>query len=86
MSIKEFGDLVNVVSPVHIKPGSHMQHIVDKFYKLDGDADDLKMFGSAIMYAGVKLLPAYGGTGFNEKTRVFTDYSARLFFMEAENI
>ena len=86
VSIKEFGDLVNVVSPVHIKPGSHMQHLVDKFYKLDGDADDLKMFGSAIMYAGVKLLPAYGGTGFNEKTRVFTDYSARLFFMEAENI
>ena len=86
VNIKEFGDLVNTVSPIHIKPGSAMQNLVAKYYKLDGDADSLKMFGSAIMNAGVKLMPAYGGTGFNEKTRVFSDYKARLYFMEAENI
>lgn len=86
VNIKEFGDLVNTVSPIHIKPGSAMQNLVAKYYKLDGDADSLKMFGCAIMNAGVKLMPAYGGTGFNEKTRVFSDYKARLYFMEAENI
>ena len=86
VSIKEFGDLVNVVSPIHIRPNSHVQNIVDKFYKLEGDSDALKMFGSAIMNAGVKLLPAYSGTGFNEKTRVFSDFSARLYFMEAEKL
>ena len=44
------------------------------------------MFGSAIMNAGVKLLPAYAGTGFNDKTRVFSDYSARVYYMEEEVI
>ena len=86
VNIKEFGDLVNVVSPIHIKPGSATQHIISKHYKLDGEKEDLKMFGSAIMSAGVKLSPAYAGTGFNDKTRVFTDFSARVYFMDAEEI
>ena len=86
VNIKEFGDLVNVVSPIHIKPGSATQHIISKHYKLDGEKEDLKMFGSAIMSAGVKLSPAYAGTGFNDKTRVFTDFSARVYFMDAEEV
>ncbi len=86
VNIKEFGDLVNMVSPIHIKPGSATQHIISKHYKLSGEKEDLKMFGSAIMNAGVKLSPAYAATGFNDKTRVFTDFSARLYFMEAEEI
>ena len=86
VNIKDFGDLVNTASPIHIKHGSMTQDIISKYYKLGGDADDLRMFGSAIMNAGVKLLPAYAGTGFNDKTRVFTDYAARLYFMEQEEI
>ncbi len=86
VNIKTFGDLVNTASPVHIKPGSLMQETVSRVYKLDGEKEDMKLFGSAIMNAGVKLLPSFAGTGFNDKTRVFPDYSARLFFMEEEDI
>ena len=86
VNIKEFGDLVNTVSPVHIKPGSVAQDILSKVYKLGGDYDSLNMFGSAIMGAGVKLLPAYAGTGFNDKTRVFADFAARVYYMEAIDI
>ena len=84
VNIKQFGDLVNLVSPVHIKPGSLTQDIISKHYKLDGDKLEYKMFGSAIMNAGVKLQQAYAGTGFNDKTRVFSDYSARVYYMEEE--
>ena len=38
------------------------------------------------MGAGVKLLPAYAGTGFNDKTRVFADFAARVYYMEAIDI
>lgn len=86
VNIKDFGDLVNVVSPVHIRPGSAMQEVLSRVYKLGGDNDSLNMFGSAIMEAGVKLLPAYAGTGFNDKTRVFPDFAARVYYMEAEDI
>ena len=36
-----------------------------------------------MMNAGVKLAPAFAGTGFNEKTRVFSDFASRLYFIEA---
>ncbi len=86
VNIKEFGDLVNTASPIHIKPDSVTQRVVSKFVKLDGEKENLKMFGSALMNAGVKLSPAYAGTGFNDKTRVFSDYSARIYYMEEETI
>ncbi len=82
VNIKEFGDLVNVASPIHIRTGSLRQDLVSKVYKLDGEKEDLKMFGSAIMNAGVKLSPAYAATGFNENVRVFSDYASRLYYME----
>ena len=84
VNIKEFGDLVNMVAPVHIKPGSLTQNIVAKHYKLDGDKEDFNIYGSALMNAGVKLSPAYTGTGFNENTRVFSDFGTRIYFMEEE--
>ena len=84
VDIKDFGDLVNIVSPIHIRHGSPTQNIVARYYKLDGEQEDLRMFGSMMMNAGVKLSPAYAGTGFNEKTRVFSDFSARIYYMEAE--
>ncbi|MCR5544797.1 MAG: alpha-galactosidase [Eubacterium sp.] len=84
VNIKEFGDLVNTVSPIHIKPGSFTQNIVSKHYKLEGDRDYLKLFGGVAMSAGIKLLPAYAGTGFNSNTRVFSDFAARLYFFEEE--
>ncbi|MCR5214304.1 MAG: alpha-galactosidase [Eubacterium sp.] len=86
VNIKEFGDLINVAAPVHIKPNSHMQEIISRLYKLEGEKEDIRMFGSAIMCAGVKLSPAFAGTGFNEKTRIFSDFAARLYYMEEEVI
>ena len=34
----------------------------------------------------VKLLPSFAGTGLNEKTRVFSDFEARIFYMDSEDI
>lgn len=83
VNIKEFGDLVNTASPVHIKNGSLTQDFISRFYKLEGDTEDIEAYGSAMMNAGVKLAPAFAGTGFNEKTRVFSDFASRLYFIEA---
>ena len=86
VNIKDFGDLINTASPVHIKSGSLAQHMISKVYKLGGEVEDMRLFGGAIMNAGVKLSPAYAGTGFNDKTRLATDYAARMYFLEAEEI
>ena len=82
MNIRLFGDLVNTVSPVHIRQDSAAHALLSKFVKLDGEAEDITAAGESLMYGGVCLSPAYGGTGFNDRTRVFPDYAARLYYIE----
>ena len=56
-----------------------------KFVKPDGETEDLYAYGDSMMENGIPLSPAYSGTGFNEKTRVFGDFTSRLYFIQATN-
>lgn len=85
INIKDYGDLVNTVSPIHIKTDSMAHNLVAKFVKLQGAATDCRMYGDALMYAGMKLKQAFGGTGFNEEVRHFPDFgSVRIYMIEEE--
>ncbi len=81
--IREFGDLVNTVAPIHIRQNSLVHNVLAKFVSLPAEVEDVTVSGSVLMKAGVKLAPAYGGTGFNEQSRYFQDFGSRLYFMEA---
>lgn len=83
-NIKLFGDLINAASPVHIKQGSAVHELMAKFVKLDGETENWKISGSAVMNCGVNLTPSYAGTGYTPKMRFFEDFASRLYFMEAE--
>lgn len=80
--IREFGDLVNTVSPVHVKPGSVIHSMLARFVTMPGEQEDVKASGAVLMRAGVKLLPAYAGTGYNEQIRYFADFCSRMYFIE----
>lgn len=82
-NLKDFGDLVNTVSPVHIRQGSMMQEVLSRFVNMDGEKEDFVAYGRTLMNAGVCLKPAFAGTGFNSDTRLFPDFSSRMYFMEA---
>ena len=82
-NLKDFGDLVNTVSPVHIKQGSALQEILSRFVNMDGEKEDLTAYGDTLMRAGIALKPAFAGTGYNSDTRLFPDFSSRIYFMEA---
>ena len=82
--VREFGDLVNTVSPVHIKQDSLMHHMVAKFVKMDGETEDCYVYGDALMYSGVKLKQSFGGTGYSSEVKHFPDFGSRIYFMEAE--
>lgn len=83
VNIKEFGDLINTVAPMHIKQNSIIQNVASKFIKMDSAIEHHEMFGDALMYSGVKLKQGFGGTGYNDNVRFFQDFSSELFFMEA---
>lgn len=83
-NIKEFGDLVNTASPIHIKQDSLIHNVVSKFVKMDGETEDYHVYGDSLMYSGVKLKQTFSGTGYNNEVRYFPDFASRLYFMEAE--
>ena len=84
-NIKVFGSLVNTITPVHIKQDSIAHGLIAKFKKLDGEKEEVTAYGDAMMAAGIRLHPAYAGTGMDENVRLFRDFYARLYFMERDD-
>ncbi|MBQ7600650.1 MAG: alpha-galactosidase [Lachnospiraceae bacterium] len=83
-NVKGFGDLINQAAPVHVKDESVVQEIISRFVKMEGEKEDGHAYGSMLMEEGVHLAPAFGGTGYDNRVRFFQDFSARMYFMEAE--
>lgn len=83
-NVKEFGDLVNTVAPIHIKQDSLLHNVIAKFVKMDGETEDTLVYGDTLMYHGVKLKQAFAATGYNEETRYYPDFGSRMYFMEEE--
>ncbi len=82
-NIKEFGDLVNTVAPIHIKQDSMLHNTIAKFVKMDGEVEDYEAYGDALMYGGVSLKQSFAGNGYNEQVRYFQDFCSRIYFMES---
>ena len=81
-NIKEFGDLVNTASPVHIRQDSIMHNILAKFVTMPGEKEAAAVSGSLLMEGGYKLKQGFGATGYNEEVRFFQDFGSRLYFMQ----
>ncbi len=81
-NVKNFGDLVNTASPIHIKPGSLVHHLVSKFVTMPGESEAVTASGSLLMKGGVKLKQAFAATGYSEDVRYFQDYGSRMYFMK----
>ncbi len=79
ISIKQFGSLVNQVSPVAITEGGILQSVVDKVYMLESEEETYEAYGDLLMHAGIKLKQQFIGTGYDENTRVMGDFSSRLY-------
>lgn len=83
VDVKRFGSLINTATPIHIKQDSLLHNVIAKHYKMNGETEDFTATGDVLMHTGVALSPAFSGSGFNDRVRVFPDYAARLYFMEA---
>ena len=81
-NVKEFGDLINTVAPVHIRQGSLLHGMVAKFVTMPGETEKYELSGSMLMNCGVRLKQAFAATGFSEEVRHFPDFASRLYFME----
>lgn len=80
--IRRFGDLVNMIAPIHIKKDGLLHQAVARFVKMDGETEDRVASGSLLNTAGITLSQGFAGTGFNDKTRLYQDFDARMYFLE----
>lgn len=81
-SLKDFGGLVNMIAPIHIKQDSLVETIAAKVVKLDGETEDCFVYGDELMYHGVKLKQAFGSVGYHSEVRIYQDFGSRMYFME----
>ena len=85
VNVKLFGSLINTMSPFHIRQDSFIHNIIARTYKMGQEKEEFAAKGSVLMQNGVRLSPAYSGTGFNENTRLFPDFASRMYFMMQED-
>jgi alpha-galactosidase len=81
MSIIDFGDLINYVSPVHIKPNSLLHKTVDIFMKVKSEHENLEAYGDCLNFAGWALKQPFVA-GLHEEARIMFDQSARLYLFQ----
>ncbi|MCI8433977.1 MAG: alpha-galactosidase [Lachnospiraceae bacterium] len=80
-NLKEFGGLVNMLSPVHIKQDSLVEAVAARLVKLEGETEDCLVYGDELMYHGVKLKQAFGSVGYSKEVRIYQDFGSRMYFM-----
>ncbi|MFI3171967.1 MAG: alpha-galactosidase [Eubacteriales bacterium] len=82
--VREFGDLINMISPIHIKQDGIIHNVAAQFVKMHSEKEDYVVTGSVLNKIGIRLKQGFGGTGFNDEVRFFQDYSSRLYMIEEE--
>lgn len=82
-NIRHFGDLINTESPVHVRQDSMLHQVISRFVTLPGESEDYTVSGAVLQQAGIKLRQGFSGTGYNEETRYFQDFSSRLYLIRA---
>ena len=83
VNIKLFGSLINTMAPIHVKQDSLLHSIIARVVKMGDEKEEFTAKGSVFMQNGVRLSQSYNGTGFNDKTRLFPDFSSRMYFIMA---
>lgn len=83
ISIRQFGNLVNQVSPVNITNEGVLQSVVNKVYMLESENESYQAYGDLIMNAGIRLSQQFCGTGYDSGTRVMGDFASRLYVIKS---
>ncbi len=84
-NIKEMGDLINQIMPIHIKQDGVLHNMIANSRQLESEVEDYRVSGSALNKVGLRLCQGFGGTGYNERVRHFPDFASRIYIMKRED-
>ena len=84
LRIGQFGSLVKHVAPVKLNPNGFVLRTVDKYKTLPDGVHSGTASGGALS-AGIPMLPAFRGTGYDERQRTQLDFGSNVYIIEEEN-
>lgn len=84
VNVKVFGDLVNMLTPIHIKQNSHMHDIIAHFAKMESEKDDIFVYGDTLMNGGYRLHQNFNGCGYEAGMMVCRDFGSQMYFIDKE--
>ncbi len=83
LRIGQFGDLVKHVSPVHLNPNGVVLRTADRHLTMP-DGTHTGTASGAALNAGIPMLPAFRGTGYNTDQRTQLDFGSSLYIIEED--
>ncbi len=83
IDIAQFGSLINLISPIHIKGGGNVEKLVHENVHLDSEIEYYITPGDILAYRGITLNQQFSGTGYDKETRVLGDFGSRIYYLEA---
>ena len=83
LDLKDFGGLVNYMSPVHVKQDGVLHNVLSRFVDMSSEDEEHTMSGSAINNAGIHIRSAFASAGYDDTLRFYPDFASRIYFYEA---
>lgn len=83
LRIGQFGSLVKHVAPVDLDPNGLVLRAADRLITLPDGNQESRASGAALM-AGIRLLPNFRGTGYDQNQRTLTDFGSELYIIEED--
>ncbi len=83
LAVRDFGRLVNHVSPIRIRDGGLLQTLVNQHYRMPDATESYTGSGAAL--SRLQLTPQFDGTGTDEHTRLLGDFGSTLYLVERQD-
>ena len=83
-NIKDFGGLINMITPFHVNPNGWFVNFLSKRMTLPGEKESYVTYGNALNNKGIILNPEWTASGMNEGVRILKDFGSRLYLIKAD--
>ena len=83
LRIGAFANLIKHVAPVNLNPNGLVMHTADHHITMPDGTQELTASGAALM-AGVRLLPLFRGTGYDQRQRTQAEFGSEVYIIEEE--
>ena len=83
-NIKEFGGLINMLTPIHLNPNGWLVNVLSKKMTIPYEKESYVVYGSVLNNKGIILNPEWSSSGLNNGVRVLEDFGSRLYVVKAD--